>query len=105
MWFLPILTGALFAWAGRIAARRPQALSGIDLLPRRRRSATDIRALGRYCARLLYVCAAIEWAGAALLPLLRHETAVAIILCLPIPVLLAGWGWGWIRYDKKFKKP
>lgn len=104
MWLLPILTGLLYAWAGWTAAHRPQTLSGIDLLPRRWREKSDIRALGRYCARLLYLFAALSLAGAALLPLLPPR-AVAVVLCLPIPVLLAGGVRGRMRYDRKFRKP
>lgn len=104
MWLLPVIAGLLYAWAGWTAAHKPQALSGFDLLPRRLRERSDIRALGRYCARLLYLCAALSLAGAALLPLLPPE-ALAVVLCLPLAVLSAGWVWGRIRYDRKFLKP
>ncbi len=105
MWLLPVLTGALYAGAGWIARRRPHTLAGFDLLPRRLRERTDLPALGRRCARLLFLCAALSLAGAALLPVCPGEAAVAAVCCLPLPVLLAGGAWEWIRCRTKSREP
>lgn len=98
MCFPPIILTLCFLLAGRIAAVSPESLSGYDLLPRRWRESTNPETWGRFSARLLYLCAAVSLAA---LPLIRHKTAYAFVLCLPLLILVAGWAW----YLRKHKTP
>lgn len=100
MWVPPIIQAICFSLAGKVAASTPKILSGYDLLPKRWRESTDLEALGRFSARLLYLCAVVSLLALATM---RHETAYAIALCSPLPILLVGWGW-YLRKYKTTKK-
>lgn len=100
MWAPPIIQAICFLLAGMVAASNPKILSGYDLLPKRWRESTDLEALGRFSARLLYLCAVVSLLALAAM---RHETAYAVVLCSPLPILLVGWGW-YLRKYKTTKK-
>ena len=96
MCFPPIVMAVCFLLAGMVAANNPKILSGYDLLPKRWRESTDLEALGRFSACLLYLCAVVSLLA---LTAMRHETAYAVVLCSPLPILLVGW----VRYFRKSK--
>lgn len=97
-----LLLAAIYAGAAWVAAHEPQTLSGYSLLSPGRREAIDGRALGRWCARLLCVCALVSLGG-AFTPLFSwREQAAPWIVGLPVPLLIAGMAWGWMRYDMYF---
>lgn len=97
-----LLLAAIWAGAAWVAAHEPQTLSGYSLLSPGRRKTIDERALGRWCARLLCVCALVSLGG-ALTPLFPwREQAAPWIVGLPVPLLTVGFAWGWMRCDMYF---
>lgn len=94
-----LLLAAIWAGAAWVAAHEPQTLSGYSLLSPGRRETIDAEALGRWCARLLCVCALVSLGG-ALTPLFPwREQAAPWIVGLPVPLLTVGFAWGWMRCD------
>ena len=103
MWVAILILAAIWSWTGMLAERYPETLSGYDMMSPERKRCVDIRGLGRFCARLLYVCCGITLAG---LPaaILGYERWVLAVLLAPIPVLIVGALWGAWRYDALFLK-
>ncbi len=105
VWFSCLLMAGIYAGVGVFVKHYPELLSGYTTMSAERKERVDIRALGRYCTRLMYLLALLSCAGLVVRAFgAAKETAVAWTVFLPIPVLVAGWIWGWRKYDKKFLK-
>lgn len=102
MWIALILMAGIWSGVGMLAERYPETLAGYNTLSQERKQYVDIRATGRFCARLMYACCGITLAGLPALWFARGEAVMTVCLCVSMAVLLAGGFAASWKYDRKF---